>query len=240
MWKTLKKLFLDAILPQFCLGCKREGEILCEDCLSTVDVFDFIYCPFCQKPKRMLSPGKCKTHGSSALNGLFSAASYKDNLVRQAIRKFKYEPFLKTLAKSLAFLIISHILKSGNENFFKQPNILFVPAPLSGFRNRWRGYNQSEELAKILAGFFNVPIESGVLVKTKNTPAQTELKFSERQKNVKAVFLIKNPEKIKNKKIFLIDDVFTTGATMEECSRVLKAAGAASVWGVVAARETLE
>jgi predicted amidophosphoribosyltransferase len=73
-------------------------------------------------------------------------------------------------------------------------------------------------------------------MKEKETPAQMELPKEERIKNTKGVFSVKNLEKIKNKKILLIDDVYTTGATMEECAKILKRAGASEVWGVAVAR----
>ena len=75
------------------------------------------------------------------------------------------------------------------------------------------------------------------LVKIKETLPQINLSGKERQENIKGVFSIKNKELIKNKKVLLVDDVYTTGSTMEECARVLKVIGAKEVWGIAAARE---
>jgi ComF family protein len=109
--------------------------------------------------------------------------------------------------------------------------------PLDRKKLRSRGYNQSEELARELSKIVKVPAISDVLLKTRPTKPQMELSGQERAKNLLNVFAIKNPEKIRDKKIFLVDDVYTTGSTMEECAKTLRQAGAKSVWGIALARE---
>ncbi len=234
MWKG----FLDIFFPQFCLACRKEGDLICKDCLSTIEISEFNFCPFCQKPKRVFGNGKCEIHQKMNLDGLFNPTSYKDLLVKKLITKLKYEPFLKTLSSPLAFLIISHFLLTENKLIAEAPeSSFFIPVPLSPARKRWRGFNQSEEIARELSIFFNVPVSFNNLIKIKTTQPQIELKKEEREKNVQGAFELKNPQIIRGKRIFLIDDVFTTGSTMEECSKTLKQAGAHQVWGIVVARE---
>ena len=100
-----------------------------------------------------------------------------------------------------------------------------------------RGYNQSEELAKELSKTLKIPLILNNLIKIRATFPQIKLSAKERQENLKNAFSINNPEELKNKKIFLVDDVYTTGSTMEECAKTLKESGAKQVWGIAIARE---
>jgi ComF family protein len=111
-----------------------------------------------------------------------------------------------------------------------------VPVPLSKKKLRWRGFNQAEEIAKELANFLKIPLISDCLIKTKETKDQVELSEKERKENVKGAFYIKNKEKIAGKNVLLVDDVFTTGATMEEAAKVLNEAGSEKIVGVVVAK----
>ena len=238
MWK---KFFLDTLFPQFCFSCGKEGSLICKDCLSTIGIAEYQFCPFCAVPRRVIGEGKCKIHQKMKLAGIFAATSYKNTLVKKLITQFKYEPFLKNLSLPSAYLIIAHFLLSENKTIFKTPeNSLLIPVPLRNSKKRERGFNQSEEIAKELSKFFKIPYQFNNLIKIKKTQPQIELKRKERAKNVKDSFKLKNPQMVQEKTIFLIDDVFTTGATMEECARVLKEAGAKKVWGIAVAREPLK
>lgn len=112
-----------------------------------------------------------------------------------------------------------------------------MSVPLEKKRLKSRGYNQAEVLAKELSQILEIPLIVDNLVKTRKTLPQAKLSAKERGENVKNAFSVKNPAEIIGKKIFLIDDVYTTGSTMEECATVLKNAGARQVWGVAIARE---
>lgn len=234
----LKNFLVHILFPQFCLNCKKEGGIICEDCLNSIDLSEFNYCPFCQAPRRVFEEGICPSHRKMKLSGIFSATSYQDPLVKKLISKFKYEPFLKNLASPLTFLIIAHFLLSENKLISQnKENSVFLPIPLAKFRERWRGFNQAALIAKELSKFYKILLLNNNLIKAKGTQPQVELKRDEREKNIRDVFEVKNPQEIQGKRIFLVDDVFTTGVTMEECARVLKRAGCREVWGIVVARE---
>lgn len=237
MWK---KFLLATLFPQLCLGCQREGSLICQDCLSSIEISEFIYCPFCKTPKRVFEKGTCLTHQKMKLSGIFSATSYKEPLVKKLISKFKYEPFLKNLSSPLASLIIAHFLLSENKTIFKdKENSVLVPIPLFRSKERQRGFNQASLIGEVLSKFFKIPLLNNNLIKVKKTQPQVELKREEREKNIKRAFKLKNPQSVREKRVFLIDDVFTTGSTMEECARVLKNSGAKEVWGIVVAREPL-
>ena len=230
---VIKKFLLEILFPKFCFRCQREGSYLCQDCLATLDILENTFC-LCERPSRLPMARKCRKCSGLHLDGLYFAASYKNNLIKTLIRQFKYDPYIKELSSSLALLIITHfnlIQKS-----FNPRDHILVPVPMSKKKLKKRGYNQSEEVAKKLSENLGIPLITDCLMKEKETPAQMELPKEERIKNTKGVFSVKNLEKIKNKKILLIDDVYTTGATMEECAKILKRAGASEVWGVAVAR----
>jgi ComF family protein len=235
--KNIKESILDLLFPKFCLGCHKEGTFLCQDCLFTIEISEYTFCPYCSLPKRTFAGRTCQKHRNQNLSGLFAATSYQNKLLKILIKNFKYPPFLKELAKPLSFLIISHFILSGNENIFNSKDCLILPIPLHKERLKWRGFNQSELIGKEISNYFKVEFRNDILFKIRKTQPQVELKKEERKINIKDAFEIKNPEILKGKRIFLVDDVFTTGSTMEEAARILKLAKAKEVFGVVIARE---
>jgi ComF family protein len=245
LFLTIKEFILDIIFPKFCFNCGKEGSYLCYDCFSLINIADRLYCPFCKRPKVVLDGKTCNScRRIRKLNGLYCASSYNNFIIKKLISKFKYSPFVKELSEILSYLIIAHIIILNNSVFGKYSifakkdlnDFLIIPVPLFKKRLKWRGFNQSEEIAKHISKEFNIPLENNLLFKIKETPPQILFKEKEREENIKNVFLCSSIDKIKNKKIILIDDVFTTGSTMEECAKVLKKAGAKEVWGVVVAR----
>jgi len=236
MWKKadIKNFFLELLFPRFCLGCQKEGTYLCQDCLSLIEISQHQYC-LCQMAQRIWQGGKCKKCASRKLNGLYFAVPYQNSLVQKLIRLFKYNPFVKELSGTLASLIINHFQLLDNPPDFSEFLLVFIP--LEKRKLKQRGFNQAEEIAKELSKSLEIPLVSDCLIKIKANFPQVKLSGKEREENIKGVFLCKNPEKIKGRKILLLDDVYTTGSTMEEAARVLKTAGAKEVWGVAVARE---
>jgi len=237
-----KNFLMDLFFPKFCFGCQKEGTYLCDDCKETLEISEHNYCLCEINPSRILGSGKCPRCSSKKLSGLYFALSYKEKpLARKLIHQFKYKPYTKDLAKTLASLIIEHLIKTKKNTDEIWQNSVLIPIPLDKKKMKIRSYNQSEELAKELADILRVPALSDVLIKTKSTKPQMELKKEEREKNLLNAFAInKNcarPGLTQFSKIFLVDDVYTTGSTMEECARVLRNAGAKSVWGICIARE---
>lgn len=230
-----KNFILDLFFPKFCLGCSQEGNYLCQDCLSTIDILGYQFCPGCQK--KVIDGKICQSCKKFIkLNGLHFAAPYQNLLIKKMINQFKYQPFIKELKKPLAHLIITHFqLSEKRESDFS--DFLLIPVPLEKKRLKWRGFNQAEEIAKELTKFLKIPVINNVLFKIKRTLPQVELAAEARKENIKGAFLVKNSEKIMRRKILLVDDVYTTGATMNEAAKVLKESGAREVWGIAVARE---
>lgn len=240
MNQNAKNFLLELFFPSFCFGCKKEGFYLCGDCKSTLEISEYNYCLCGKNPLRLPSDsrGKCSRCQDNSLTGLYSALPYKEKaLTRALIYHFKYDPYVKDLAKTLAAVVLEHLALAGNlqEEIWKDS--ILVPMPLFLKREKDRGYNQSEALSEELSKALTVPMITNALVKTKATAEQMKLSAKERQENVKGAFEIKNPTSIAGKKVFLVDDVYTTGSTMQECARVLRAAGAKKVWGIAIARE---
>lgn len=215
-FEGIKKLFLDIFFPKFCLGCEKEGEYLCQDCKELLDILT-IHRPFKTK----------------YLSDLYFPLVYKRPLVKKLILNFKYPPLIRDLAETLAILILDHLKLIGKEKDFK--DFVLIPVPLGKKRLKWRGFNQAEEIGKILAKNLKIEILSNVLLKGRETLPQVELSERERKENVKGCFFVKNGV-IKNKKILLLDDVYTTGETMEEAAKTLKKAGAKEIIGMVVAK----
>ena len=232
---STKEFILDLLFPKFCISCGKEGSYLCQDCFSLIDILERQYCPFCPQPKVVLDGKTCNfCKRSKSLNGLYCAASYNNFIVKKLINQFKYEPYIKELSKPLSSLIVVHLINLDKvENF---QDYILVPIPLHKKKLKKRGFNQAGEIAKEFSENLKIPVFSDALIKTKQTSAQVELKKEEREKNIKGVFLCQKPELVMGKKILLIDDIFTTGSTMEQCARLLQEAGAKEVWGVVVAR----
>lgn len=236
---SAKDFLLDLLFPIYCINCQKEDKYLCQDCQQILEISENNFC-LCKVPKRLKKAGKCQRCQKKKLNGLYSAIFYQNFLAKSLIQKFKYQPYLKDLAKTLTSLIINHFeLLAFSQNDLKEKfsefKIVAVPQDKKSFKKR--GYNQAEEIAKELSKFLEIPLIKDCLIKIKKTLPQAKLKESERKENIKGAFFCQKIDLIKKKKILIVDDVFTTGATLEECAKVLKEAGAKEVWAITVARE---
>lgn len=215
---------LDLVFPKKCVGCRRVGLYICADCMEKIEFVDKPVCPVCQ---RQAIGGK--THpgcfGKYRLDGLIVAAKYRGP-VKTAIQKVKYK-WVYDIEKILVDLVAKQLWK-----FDFPQNSILVPVPLHAKRKRWRGFNQSEILAKTLAKKFKVKY-GDFLIRKIETKTQVGLTREERKKNIKDAFVVTTS--VSGKNIILVDDVYTSGATMGECAKVLKKAGARSVWGMAVA-----
>lgn len=156
---------------------------------------------------------------------------YKDNIAF-LIQKLKYENG-KYIAKPLGYFMAEEYKK----NDFNCDCI--VPVPLHEKRQKERGYNQAELLGKHLSKYLSIPQITECLYRTKDTPTQTKLNYLQRQKNLENAFKVKNRKLIKGKIVLLIDDVFTTGATIENCAIALLHAGVNKVFALSVAHTLL-
>lgn len=229
--------FLDLIFPLTCLGCGQGGALACESCLRLVPEPDSQVCPLCKSPFSPNGATCSKCQKKTALDGLFVARSYRFRIVSQLIHSLKYR-FLEQTASPLVTLLEESL----NHHSFPLPDFL-IPVPLHPRRLRFRGFNQAEIIARTLAERFtpgfSIPLDTKSLKRIRFTKPQMKADSrEERLNNLTGAFTV---EKITagplvGKYVWLIDDVATTGTTLDECARALKAAGVRKVWGVVIAR----
>ena len=144
--------------------------------------------------------------------------------IRDAILKYKFDE------KSYIYRTFLEFIKN-NENICAQIKKydIIIPVPISKKRLNTRGYNQSSLIAKNLAKELNIEYSEKILIKTKDNKPQSEMKQDTRKSNVSGVYKVINKERINNKKVLIVDDIFTTGSTVDECARVLKDNNAESI-----------
>jgi ComF family protein len=230
IFKALYRQIINIIFPPLCLSCQtnlpqeRIDLAICRACENEIEILSGFYCPEC---KRRLPEAKKFCHPETKFI-LAACADYQNKVVQELIHVLKYQKLKSALAP------LARIIKPYAASTLKNPaDFVFVPIPLHPARERERGFNQ----AKLIAGLLSPQIHSNNLVRIKNTKSQVEMKnYNDREKNIAGSFCLKNPELIKGKSIVLVDDVFTSGATMKEAARVLKSAGAKTIIGFVVAK----
>ncbi|MCK4261622.1 ComF family protein [bacterium] len=151
--------------------------------------------------------------------------------MRECIHFFKYQK-KAYLARPLGEMLIDGM---SNDEDLREADFL-IPVPLDGRRFREREFNQAHLLAQVVSRDFKITISSRNLRRARRVPPQTQLSRKQREENVKGLFEVRSREEYKGRRILLIDDVFTTGATVNECARVLKEAGAEEVSVLTVAR----
>ena len=224
----LRRTALDLLFPRWCLGCGREGSLICPACRRRLPELKSPICPRCGTPQPggILCPA-CVSH-QHKIDGIRSPFRF-EAVIRQAIHQLKYKN-LRSIAEPLARLLSDYLTA------YPVPGEVLVPVPLHRKRLRERGYNQSELLSKELGKLVKLSVMADCIIRQRHTPPQIRAaSASERRSNVADAFTCRN--NLRNKKIILIDDVATSGATLDACAAALKDVGASSVWGLTLARE---
>lgn len=222
---------LDLIFPRKCLGCKTSGSYLCPSCLNRVRIKKAL-CPLCGRASiDGMTHTKCKKR--YGLDGLVSAWEHK-GAARQAIAGLKYR-FAREIADELATNLLKELKSRG---LFFGKNTVLVPIPLSWHRYNWRGFNQGEEIGRVLAQGMGWDFWPDLLIRKKSTYPQVKLKKEQRRQNIKGAFCL-NPKRagtFSQKRLIVFDDVWTTGATIKEAVKILKRGRAKEVWAITLAR----
>lgn len=237
--KIFKTFLLNTLFPPICVSCKKEGDFLCIDCLKNLD-------------KKKINPIYKKAEKDPDfhhLDGVIYALDYAKNpQIKAAIKQLKYK-FTQDLAQHFANMISEKIREL---NMIKNKQIILIPVPLHRKRLNYRGFNQAEVIAKAVASKFSDSQMQVVelLERIRHTDQQAKLDKYERRKNLDEAFSMNtkfvhsspdqvgigmtnyNPSAI----YFIVDDVCTTGSTLEECAMVLKNNGFEKVYGLVIAR----
>lgn len=193
--------------PRKCVFCngKINERYTCRKCLNIIEYYK----------ERVEIPD------DAYYDKLICAIKYNGNL-RTRMLKFKFDS-VKYFARGFADILYEKIVKYDIKADF------IIPVPISRKRYRERGYNQSELIVKYLSKIAKIDYNKDVLIKSKNNLKQSRLPENQRKENVQDVYSIKNTEAVIGKNIILVDDICTTGSTVNECSRVLKNSGASKV-----------
>lgn len=160
-----------------------------------------------------------------------------EGLIRQEIIKFKFD------GESYKYRAITNFIQKNfllnNKKAFQILNgyDIIIPVPISKKRLKERGYNQCELIAKDLAKCLKIKLIKNCLLKRKNIISQSKLNKEQREENIKDVYIIKNKQKISNKKVLLLDDIYTTGSTANECSKILTRAEPSKIGIITIAKD---
>lgn len=214
-FSKIKRIAQNLLFPIECLGCSKEDVWLCKTCLAKLK-FNQNY--FINK------------NAFFSLDGVFVVFDYQNKLVEKLIKNFKYN-LVKDIGQILGQMACLFLKKVEEEIDLK--NILIIPVPLHKKRKNWRGFNQAEIIAQKISQKSKAKLEKS-LVRTKNNQPQANLDKEKRKGNVANSFSWQG-KSLNNQKILLIDDIYTTGSTLDECAKTLKEAGAEKVYGLVMA-----
>ena len=232
----MKNFLLDLLFPRSCLRCQkliahdRRG-YMCDKCHEILDVAEDLRCAFCTSySPHGLTCNVCKP--KHALDRLLVAANYKKKIVERMAKTLKYR-FATDVAIDIARII--------KKRFPRVEVDCLIPIPLHKSRLRWRGFNQAELIASELSLLWKIPVRTDLLIRKKSPPPQADIKDrNSRIANAKNIFdLVVEPlSKVVQPlgTIILVDDLSTTGSTLDEAAKVLKLSGVEKVIGVVFAR----
>jgi len=222
----------EVLFPLFCLKCGAEGSILCSVCRAALSPPGFFACPLCHRPR---AGGRAcrRCRSDSALDSHSALAAYReDDIWGRLIRTCKYQYV------SQAVLALDPAIAAfcrANPFFFGFGQPVVIPVPLHPCREAERGFNQASLVALSLAAALGLRV-APLLARPAWTRQQAKLGRGERERNVRGAFSLARGVSEAPRAVILADDVYTTGSTMQECARVLKAAGAGWVTGFTLAR----
>jgi ComF family protein len=220
----------DYFLPKQCLECNIQGSYICKVCLERVPLAKQI-CPVCKKYSLEGRAHKfCK--GSDTLDGLYSIWCYR-GIVRKALITTKYK-YVYQVIKELSSQASIEIKKF---KILNNKRVVLVPIPARKDRVNWRGFNQTNIITRVISKDLGLKTNERLLIKTGKNPPQTGLSKENRQKNIKDTFRVNRNIKVdKNALLVIVDDVWTTGSTINEVTRTLKENGFDKIWGIVLSR----
>ncbi|MDP3480700.1 MAG: ComF family protein [Desulfoprunum sp.] len=235
-WQFWRKAGLDLLFPPRCLLCdtalRQEAKALCENCLLHVE---FLRSPLCRccgakvagGPERVHFCGSCLRHPPPYRKAM--AIIRYDQPAAVLLHRLKYNKDTSVLPG------LARIITAAGKPDFPHPDLI-VPVPLHRRRLQERGLNQSVFLARLFFPGRLPDIHTDLLRRVRDTPAQTTLDGSARRKNLRSAFLVSDNHRLQGRSVCLVDDVFTTGTTVAECSRALVLAGAEEVLVLTLAR----
>jgi len=233
-----KDLALDILFPKFCAGCGKQGKYICGSCELFISESSLI-CPVCGKVS-FTGETHFNCNRGYKLDGLTSVWDY-EGIIKKLIKNVKYggafDAINELLEKSFRVIINDSAGRFASFlQFMALDNTYITYVPMFFKKEKRRGFNQAEIIAKKIGKKINKPV-IGLIDKIRETEDQASLNKEKRKVNLKDNFKILQGQ-VPNclGQALVVDDVFTTGATMQECCKVLKKAGAKKVWGFALAK----
>ncbi len=217
---------LDIVFPPRCVSCREFGAFMCERCRASMTRAAEPRCALCWMlgPARECSRCRYRRPAFKAARAVF----VYEGAARDAVHALKFRG-VSAVARDMAGSMAEAVVR------WEPPVTAIVPVPLAGLRRRLRGYNQSDLLARDIARLTGLPVRRNALIK-RYTPPQTQQADEEaRRRNMEGAFRPGRPAITGG--VLLVDDVMTTGATLEACARVLLGAGGGPVYALTFARE---
>jgi ComF family protein len=242
---NLLELFADIIYPPRCAVCDRflwkgplsreaHSSFFCPGCTADVSCIASPLCPICGQPfsSEVIEDHLCEDclRNRPAYEAAWAPYRY-EGAILEGIHRFKYGS-KSFLADAFGPLLV----RFAEDRFDRSGSVLIIPVPLHPKRLRERGFNQSLLLARHVSRALHIDLDFLSLRRVRYTPPQAGLAKKERLKNVRGAFELTNADAVKGKFILLVDDVVTTGNTLNECARILRRGGAEKVFGLSLAR----
>ncbi len=227
----------DLIFPpkSVCIFCKKpllilEEHEVCKDCISKLMYLHAPLCDICGRPLADLNNVCLECKEEKVYFEKAVSVFYFAGLIQSIIHRLKYDGDIK-VAHPIGIFMSYEIKRMG----WHRDLDIIIPVPLHAERLHQRGFNQSFLLSEIMGRECRLDVRDNILKRIRYTESQIHFSKFERIMNVKDAFYIENNKPIINKKILIVDDIMTTGATLNECSRILKQAGAKEVYCITAA-----
>jgi competence protein ComFC len=234
---NLLEAAVSLLYPPSCEGCGANvasGQYLCAECQRRAPRIVAPFCERCSEPfaGAIEGPFACGNCADQTLHFVAAVTAYRAReIVRRLIHEFKYHQRLylrHVIGEWLAAVLQDSRLSSRGFD-------VIIPVPLHPAKQRERGFNQAALLAHSLSSRMGVPV-SPALERIRYTKSQTAFDRSERMENLRNAFRLRRAGDVRGLQVLLVDDVLTTGSTLSECARVLKRAGASSIYAATAAR----
>jgi ComF family protein len=221
------------LFPPLCVVCRCRiaRGVVCDRCFSSINIRDGLLCGECHAklPDTTSPESACHPDFPFVLG---AAASYEDTTLQSFVHHLKFRS-IRSAAEPLGELLSNYASRARLD----LADFVVVPIPLSRRRERLRGYNQAELIARHFAARTGLPVETGMLIRAKHAKPQSETTSeAERKENIRGAFAVRDPSLVRDKKILLVDDVSTSGSTFLEASRMLKIAGSGKIIALAVAK----